>query len=95
MSGTKFNESRVDMAIVQSHLSIFDKDRSRCLKALYAMKLAEEMYVLLEGLRERIGLLDDEALGFVTDTPDRQGWFVQDEILHNIDKLLTKARGEL
>lgn len=55
---------------------------------------APEMYAMLEDLRERIGLLDEEALGFVDDTPDQQGWFIREEILYNIDQLLSKARGE-
>lgn len=95
---TIFNKSRIDMAIVQSHLSILDKDRSRCLKALYAMKLADEMYAMLEtALSEMHSLIDevnDQRLGHVNQFMESQPDLHDGQTLHEIQMLLAKARGE-
>jgi hypothetical protein len=58
------------------------------------IKTSPKMYDMLEKIINLIENLPDNAIGEVEDTPDTQGWFIKDEVVHNISNLLSEARGE-
>lgn len=98
MSENKFSKSRIDMAIVQSHLSIFDEDRSRCLKALGTMKVAEEMYAMLGAvlceMHNLINEVNEQRLTKINSFTETPPYLHDGQTLHEIKLLLVKAGGE-
>lgn len=56
-----------------------------------------ELYSALKTARDALASLPEGALGWVEDNNslnDPNGWPVRDEMLHHIDTILAKARGE-
>ena len=79
MSEAKFNELIADLAVVQSNMSMLDEDRPRVLRAIVGLKVAEEMYRLLE---LAMSLMDGDSIEDFTYQ------------YQELNALLAKARGE-
>jgi len=47
-----------------------------------------QCHILLGQLRDLLDMAEEDCLGQVLDNPDRQGWFIRDEAVNSISKLL-------
>lgn len=83
MIKTKFKKSRVDLAEMQSTLSIMDINRSKLIRAIGALKVADEMYEMLNDLAQEYHCQCGHQSCRIERTRKE------------IDALLAKARGEL
>ena len=58
-------------------------------------KAAPQLLEMLETCYGAIETLDNDALGNVPDkSPTEQGWYIRDELLHNIAGIIRKAKGD-
>jgi len=55
---------------------------------------APELYNMLTDVFNALEQSPEYCLGDVKDTPDRQGWWIRDEMLYNISKVLNKVKSE-
>lgn len=60
----------------------------------YLVRTAPDLYGELHKLRDAISSAPADSFGCVEDTHDTQGYYIRDEIIHNISSVLRKARGE-
>ena len=56
---------------------------------------APQLLEMLETCYGAIETLDNDALGNVPDkSPTEQGWYIRDELFHNIASIIRKAKGD-
>lgn len=65
-----------------------DQDESYLKRVKQLQVRVEELERVLMTCRDAINSLPEDALGDVPDTPDQQGWWIRDELVHNITRIL-------